>query len=460
MFKKNKSILKKILKKIGKFFKWFGFFLILLLSMLLGMIIYWFIRPNTSEINYSLSMEYWVAMGLKIEGHSHNSNTDMIYWNGSFYLVHQNSPYHLTSKQSKLIIWRSSDAISWELAKIIYLHEDIRDPKFTVIGSRLYMYALINYGEFIASPETTVYTYTEDGQSWKDFEFIEPYGWLFWKPKTRDNTTWYVPAYWRGHGASILLNSTDGIHWDLISPIYYGERNDETDIEFFSDGRMISTGRLEGEVEFLFGDNIGSTVICVSKYPYKSWTYAKSQLTRLDGPCLFEYSGKIFAVGRFEPQNDPVFHQRGSFFNRKRTSLFLVTEIGLVHLADLPSAGDTSYAGVVIRGDQAYISYYSSPVNQDWPWILGVISESAIRMARIDLDRLTSLAEMKLLQGVNKDMNIELPWQEYGVFSLIIVVQISIIYLLKRYNPLSKRKKKIQSKNAQKLKRLLMEYDK
>ncbi|MFX1449416.1 MAG: hypothetical protein ACFFCM_01155 [Promethearchaeota archaeon] len=459
MFQKNKSNLKKILKKIGKIFKWFGIFLILLLSMLLGMIIYWLTRPNTSEINYSLGMEYWIAMGLEIEGHSHNSNTDMIFWNGSFYLVHQNSPYHLTSKQSKLIIWRSSDAISWELVKIIYLHEDIRDPKFAIIGSRLFMYALVNYGEFIASPETTIYTYTEDGQSWKDFKFIEPYGWLFWRPKTRDNKTWYVPAYWRGHGASILLNSTDGINWEFVSTIFLGERNDETDIEFFPDGRMISTGRLEGESEFLFGDNSGSTGIAVSKFPYKSWTYFKSQITRLDGPCLFEYSGKIFAVGRYEPQNDPVFHQQGSFFNRKRTSLFQVTEIGLVYLADLPSCGDTSYAGVVIRGDQAYISYYSSPINQDLPWILGVISKSEIRMAKIDLDRLESLANAKLLQGVNNKRNIELPWQDYIIFSLIIIIQISIMYILKRLTPFSKRNKRKNKKFSQKLVKILIEWD-
>ena len=77
-------------------------------------------------------------------------------------------------------------------------------------------------------------------------------------------------------------------------------------------------------------------------------------------------------MGRYQPEIDSVFYQLGSFFGRKRTSLFLVTEQGLKYLSDLPSSGDTAYAGVVVMNDQAYVSYYSSIISHDLPWLLGV----------------------------------------------------------------------------------------
>ena len=66
---------------------------------------------------------------------------------------------------------------------------------------------------------------------------------------------------------------------------------------------------------------------------------------------------------------------------------------GLAYLTDLPSAGDTSYSGLVVIGDTAYISYYTSPINHDFAWILGMLSPSQVRMAKVDLKVLEELAK-------------------------------------------------------------------
>lgn len=79
----------------------------------------------------------------------------------------------------------------------------------------------------------------------------------------------------------------------------------------------------------------------------------------------------------------------GPAFTRKRTSLFEVTRTGLKHLSDLPSTGDTSYAGLVLSGDEALVCYYTSDIKRDFIWFTGLLSPSAIRMARINLDALT-----------------------------------------------------------------------
>jgi hypothetical protein len=85
------------------------------------------------------------------------------------------------------------------------------------------------------------------------------------------------------------------------------------------------------------------------------------------------------------------FSLQGSAFAKKRTSLFAVTEDCLVHLFDLPSSGDTSYAGCVLRGDDLYTCYYTSEITRDPIWIYGMTRPSAIRMAKIDLRKVEKL---------------------------------------------------------------------
>jgi hypothetical protein len=70
-----------------------------------------------------------------------------------------------------------------------------------------------------------------------------------------------------------------------------------------------------------------------------------------------------------------------------------VRESGLAYLTDLRSAGDTSYVGLVMDGDTAYASYYTSPIGRDYAWILGMLSPSSVRIAQMDLKTLEPLAD-------------------------------------------------------------------
>jgi hypothetical protein len=351
------------------------------------LLLYWLSRPNRASVDPGLDMEGWdiVADG------NHNSNTDLIHWNNSFYLAYQTSPFHFGSEKSRLIVRRSGDGRHWQkVAEFDVPREELRDPKFAAIGNRLFLYALRNV-HWTAEPYATAFASSEDGGSWGPLADAQPEGWLFWRPKSYDSTTWYVPAYWHGHGRSILLKSDDGMSWVTVSQIYEGERNDETAIEFLADGRMIATSRLEGSGG-IFGDAQASTLIALASPPYENWTYTKSRVTRLDGPRLFSHGGRVFAVGRYQSGRAPLVSEQGSIFSRKRTSLFLLEADRLTRLSDLPSAGDTSYAGAVILGDMVYVCYYTSPIDRDYPWIMGMLAPSNIRMTRISLPSLVALA--------------------------------------------------------------------
>ena len=351
-------------------------------------LVYFWGRPNRAEVHPQLGLESWdiVADG------EHNSNTDMILWRGQFLLVHAASPWHLGSPNSRLLVKRSRDGLSWEtLARLQVSARDIRDPKIIEIGGRLFLYALPNEGLY-ATPIGTVLSTSEDAVHWTPFEPVGPPGWLFWRPKTRDGRTWYVAAYWHEHGESILLRSTNGREWTRVSVINRGEANDETAIEFLPDGRLLATARLEVTADTLTGNADASTLLAIADPPYERWTYRKSQVTRLDGPALFSYAGRIFAVARYQPGARRYPTRLGSAWSRKRTAIFRVEPDRLVRLSDLPSAGDTSYAGVVLRDGQVWAEYYTSRIDRDYPWLLGMFLPTDIRIVRIPLDGLVALS--------------------------------------------------------------------
>lgn len=359
------------------------------MALLGALLAYVYFRANASEIHPQLALEHWTA----VSDGRHNSNTDLIYWRGAFYLIHASSPWHFGSSDCRLRLHRSLDARSWEMLAEFRAGggDDIRDPKFAAIGNRLYLYVLVN-DSFMATPESTSMTWTEDGLHWAELREIEPKGWLFWRPKTRDNLTWYCPAYWHDHGKSILLKSNDGENWQEVSVIYEGDANDETDIEFLPDGRILATARLEIEPDKVLGHADAHTLLAVAAPPYTEWSRARSHVDRLDGPYLFRYQGEVYAVGRRNPDPNRFPTYTASVLGRKRTALYKVLPDKLIWLSDLPSAGDTSYAGVVTLGQDLFVSYYTSDITRDWPWLIGMVSPTEIRLAKVSLPSLAQVA--------------------------------------------------------------------
>jgi len=351
----------------------------------------WF-RPNRAEVDPRLRLEMWdaVADGL------HNSNTDLILWQGEFWLAHDARPYHFGSPDARLVVRRSRDGRTWtEAARFQVPGKDIRDPKLAVIGGKLHLYALPNAG-VAATPEGTMLATTADGATWSELAPIEPDGWLFWRPKSNDGgETWYVPAYWKDHGKSILLRSTDGTQWEQVSVIQEGNGNDETDFEFLPDGRILATTRLEVTPDTVLGNYDGRTGIHVAAPPYTEWTTHESRVTRLDGPNLFALDGRIFAVARYQPNPNGFLTRMGGVLSRKRTAIYRVEPDRLVKLSDLPSNADTSYAGVAIRDGHLWVDWYTSRVDRDWPWLFGMPLRTDIKMARIPLDALREISAAK-----------------------------------------------------------------
>jgi len=64
-------------------------------------------------------------------------------------------------------------------------------------------------------------------------------------------------------------------------------------------------------------------------------------------------------------------------------------EPAIIERGELPSAGDTSYAGVAaIDRDRFLVTWYSSRVAADHSWIIGILGPTNIWQATLDLSRL------------------------------------------------------------------------
>jgi hypothetical protein len=403
---------------------------LLAVALLASCLLLWLLlRPNRAEVEPRLGLESW---DLVADG-EHNSNTDLLLWRGSWWLVYAASPYHMGTPRSRLVVRRCDDpeprpGSRWEaVAELRVAGADVRDPKLAPIGDRLFLYALVNHG-FYAIPSGSVLATSEDGVRWSAFEPVGPEGWLLWRPKrvpdaaAEGGPLWYTSAYWKEHGESILLRSHDGRAWERVSTIHRGEANDETEIEFLPEpdgrpsARLLATARLEMTPDALTGNAGASTLLAFADPPYAEWSEARklrTQATRLDGPVLFSHGGRVFAVARAQPGARRGLTKLGSLFARKRTALWWIDpgreapgggagsdaragsggDPRLVWLSDLPSAGDTSYAGAVLRDGLLYTDYYTSRIDRDWPWLLGMLRATDVRMARLDLGALHALAE-------------------------------------------------------------------
>ncbi len=385
-----------------------------------GWIVYNDVTPAPDyEYDEVLDLEHWpIAEAGDDPTEQHKSNTDMIYYENEFYVIHAQTKWHLQDPNGKLVIRKSSDGTegSWtEVAQITIPNTDVRDPKFANINDTLFMYFLPNY-YFDPGPNTTYYTYSTDGFA----TFPTPVelkvnvsndivgGWNMWRPKTQDNITWYMLGSGRKQGEveltdhdadvsntmTVLFKSSDGHHWEEVSEVYTRWGNGEPCLEFLPNGEFRATLRIGGQglPGYALGNAHGGTIIATSYNSHLNWSFAPEFQTRFDGATLFSIDGRIFGVGRnhLGPTKD-----MGNHFTPKRTAFYEILEDRMIFLFDLPSCGDTAYTGVVVKDGYVYACYYTNPITKNYAWFIGIafLTKTEIRMARVSATGLVAYSD-------------------------------------------------------------------
>lgn len=352
-------------------------------------LLYWRFR-TASDLNVApeLRMETWTG----VPANEHHSNTDLCKFDGRYIMVHASSPWHFGASRCRLVVRSSEDGKIWKfLTEISLPGEDVRDPTLAEIDGTLFMYFFANF-RLDPLPYTTYVCHSEDAETWSSPRPLSIIEELLWRPRTIDGKTFYAPAYTREQTRVALFSTTDGVEWSEVSTICDRDKANETDIIFRSDGTLIGTLRIEMSPSFWGHHPEGHTSIAIAEPPYKKWNLSRSYLTRLDGPCLFQIGDRTYACGR-RHLGGPKW--MGSCWGRKRTSLYLLEPDRLVFLSDLPSCGDTAYAGAVVDEDSVLICYYTSPPGKDWFWLMGMLSKSSIEMARFKIADLEKLVEQR-----------------------------------------------------------------
>jgi hypothetical protein len=203
--------------------------------------------------------------------------------------------------------------------------------------------------------------------------------------------TYYSAAYEDGDLRVRLYRSRDGRTWRPGAQVYGVARDTPLETELVPVGggrRMLALVRLDGNDFELFGQRGRlRTKVCWATAPFARFS-CPSELrgVRLDGPVAFRWKGRLFVLARK--------HLRGAGI-RKRTALYEITgrldggRLRIVEHGELPSAGDTSYAGVArIRGSRFLTTWYSSPPAEDPSWLVGFGGRTDIWRAELDLARL------------------------------------------------------------------------
>jgi hypothetical protein len=230
----------------------------------------------------------------------------------------------------------------------------------------------------------------DGGRTWSPLAPIGPPTWSYWRIRDDASGVHYAAAYEDGDRSIRLFSSVDGVQWTAGASIYDVAEDTplEPELVFMPSGKLLALIRLDGtDAELFGGAGRLRTKVCWSAPPYAAWDCAR-ELTgvRLDGPVAFFHGSRLFVVARK--------HLLGPE-NKKRTALYELTgdfdggELSIVERGELPSSGDTAYAGIApIDRDRYLVTWYSSRLADDKPWVLGALGATDIWQATLDLSQL------------------------------------------------------------------------
>jgi hypothetical protein len=286
----------------------------------------------------------------------HSAFTDLIEFNGKLYCAFREGSGHVPGKDGTNGVIRviaSDDEQNWRsVALLAEEHVDLRDPKLSITPDGRLMIVMggsFYEGEKLGVRHTRVSFSDRTGAR---FSAPQP---IVLEAQIKTDADWLWRVTWRGgvgYGVvyqsggeefkAHLVMTRDGVRYQWVTTFAISGRPNETTLRFTPDGAMIAWVRRERENQ--------NGYLGVSRAPYKEWSW-QEQTVRLGGPNFIALpNGKLLGA------------TRGHLADRKTSTYlaWLSRDGAVTPIITLPSGGDTSYAGLVLRGDRLLVSYYSS----------------------------------------------------------------------------------------------------
>jgi hypothetical protein len=291
----------------------------------------------------------------------HNAFTDLVRFQSRWFCVFREGKDH-NSPDGALRVITSTDGVEWESAALISSKTgDLRDPKITVTpdGQLMLTAAEALHDRSKHSHQSLVW-FSKDGRTWSErYPIGDPDYWL-WRVTWHKGTAYSI-GYGCGKDRSIrLYTSKDGKKFTtLVERLFDVGYPNETSIVFDGDTAYCLLRR---------DGNPSSGLLGVAQPPYTKWEW-KDLGVRIGGPHLTRLS------------NDKWVAAVRLYDKKVRTSLcWIEPKAGrLTEFLELPSGGDTSYAGLVEYQDHLWVSYYSSHEGKTSIYLAKVPVEHPIR---------------------------------------------------------------------------------
>ncbi len=273
----------------------------------------------------------------------HNAFTDLLRFNGEWLCVFREGTAHV-SPDGALRVIASQDGKDWASAALVTRPDsDLRDAKITITPDhRLMLSGAAALHQPAPYKHQSLAWFSKDGREWSEpVKIGDPNVWL-WR------TVWHrKKAYSIGYDTAAekfvrLYSSGDGRRFDTLVPNLFDEGGpNETSLIFQPDESVLCLLRRDG--------NRASAKLGLARPPYTNWQW-KDVGVKIGGPQMIRLpDGRVVAAVRL-------------YDGAVRTALaWLDADAGkLTEFLNLPSGGDTSYAGLAWEDGLLWVSYYSS----------------------------------------------------------------------------------------------------
>lgn len=330
------------------------------------------------------------------------NNVDLIRVDDTIFMAFRTAPTHFPSSNAYIYVMRSDDlGETWQQELVLHMNCDLREPRFMYFNNELFLYFFTGGRNPIRFEPSWIHVCRRrpDG-SWTNPEKVFRQGYVAWRLRERDGIAWMstyygTEIYGKGSRGEIrLLRSSNGIEWEPISEQPQIERVGAEEAEFVFDeqGGIVALVRLEVG---------GGALVC--RAPADRLDRWETRFTpyKVDSSLMFTCKGRYFVVGRRNvagrsaralnwPEGIRNAWSMGFYsITRKRTCVYEIDPqtLELFPLFDLPSKGDTAFAGIAPLDDNGryLLVNYSSPVDgPDWPWIAGQLFGSVLYRCVLD----------------------------------------------------------------------------
>lgn len=299
-----------------------------------------------------------------------NAFTDLIYYDNQWFLSYRESDKHALGKDGIIKILSSSDGVKWHLVKEYYVDNlDLRNGNFSVHGDKLMAY--VHGSQYEGTNLVLFKDFKCDyvkGEGWKDLQTVLLDRRKGYADRIEGNqawpwkVTWYKEkAYSFGYGKDNFFDfytSTNGLQFQnmFFAQSILGVPTEAT-LEIDDKGVFyVLSRRDQGSAIIGKSTDLGTTFEWFGEIP----------INNFGGPDFVFYKGGLLVSGR---ESNKVILGYYNLETNQYKKLFT-----------LKSGGDCSYAGMVIKDNVLWMSYYSGHENQ---------SGTSIYLSKIDLDTIS-----------------------------------------------------------------------